>query len=300
LNQAWRRSLAELLKKPYRLPGKCWRLATRTINTLFKPEVSQRKIRRFARSAKKADMGTISCPQDPSIAIVVPCFGHAAYIADMFSSVVNQTHRPDQVIFVVDSSPDDSRRLLVALIEDLDPPFRGAFEVLENTVNIGQAASLNRGIESARADLIVVLNDDDYLMHDYVETILRILKRYPRAAMVGGHSLHFAGDGLKELPKSIAAVTGGEEIAIDYRVPHDVKKYRICNDINMTHSGSCFLRAAWEAVGGYYPDRPTRIVHFSDRDFQIRMNALFPVALSNTVPLSLWRSDSSIDSLLDS
>jgi hypothetical protein len=84
-------------------------------------------------------------------------------------------------------------------------------------------------------------------------------------------------------------------IEIDLRTPNQVKGYRGYNDINMTHSGSSFYKSAWKVIGGYYSDKSKRLVHFSDRDFQLRMNALFPVALSNITPLSCWRNDSSVD-----
>jgi hypothetical protein len=68
----------------------------------------------------------------------------------------------------------------------------------------------------------------------------------------------------------------------------------------MTHTGSCFLNAAWEVVGGYAVDKRKRVVPFSDRDFQLRVASLWPVAVSNATPFSLWRRDSSVDVELNS
>ena len=169
------------------------------------------------------------------------------------------------------------------------------FIILENEKNLGQAASLNKGIKYSDADLIMILNDDDYLMHDSIEVALQILKRYPEAALLGGHSLHFGGQELESMPKMIHSICPPEQIEIDLSYPHQVKSYQKYNDINMTHSGSVFYKSAWQTIGGYYPDKTQRLVHFSDRDFQLRMNALFPVALSNITPLSCWRNDSSVD-----
>jgi hypothetical protein len=68
----------------------------------------------------------------------------------------------------------------------------------------------------------------------------------------------------------------------------------------MTHSGSCFLKSAWAVVGGYRPDKSERIVPYSDRDFQLRVNAVWPVAVAYETPFSFWRNDSSLDSGRDS
>jgi len=82
--------------------------------------------------------------------------------------------------------------------------------------------------------------------------------------------------------------------------PEDVLGYRNYNDLNMTHSGSTFLKVAWEAVGGYQVDKKRRVVPFSDRDFQLRVNAAWPVAVADKTPYSFWRTDSSVDRDLNS
>ena len=84
-------------------------------------------------------------------------------------------------------------------------------------------------------------------------------------------------------------------LELDIRQPADSFAYERYNDLNMTHSASCFRRDAWKAVGGYYSDARRRIVPFSDRDFQLRVNALFPVGVSPTVAFSFWRTYSSVD-----
>ena len=68
----------------------------------------------------------------------------------------------------------------------------------------------------------------------------------------------------------------------------------------MTHTGSCFFKIAWEAVGGYRVDKEKRAVPFSDRDFQLRVNAVWPVAVAYETPLTLWRKDSSVDAGINS
>ena len=119
--------------------------------------------------------------------------------------------------------------------------------------------------------------------------------------MVGGSSIHFRSDAeLDNLLKSRQRNAVGSSIELSIRQPSDVYSYRRYNDLNMTHSGSCFLKSAWKMVGGYYSDKRERLVPFSDRDFQLRINALFPVAVSSDILFSFWRSNSSVDNGLDS
>ena len=42
-------------------------------------------------------------------------------------------------------------------------------------------------------------------------------------------------------------------------------------------------------------DKRKRVTPFSDRDFQLRVGALWPVAVATGTPLAFWRNDSSVD-----
>jgi len=265
------------------------------------PEVSPRRVRSYLAEMRDRPRPLPADAPRGSIAIVVPCFGHARHVPTMFESVVRQTRSPDELIFVVDASPDDSGAIVRGLIAGSGRSLRTRSTVLVNETNLGQAASLNRGIATASSDLILILNDDDYLMHDTVATVMGLFAAYPEIALIGAHSIHFATDDeLMALPKTIADYAGPTGPSLEVRQPGDVLAYRGYNDLNLTHSGSCFLRMAWQAVGGYAADKRVRIVPFSDRDFQLRLNALFPVAVSPTIPFSFWRSGSSVDHGLNS
>jgi len=284
-----------LLHELYNQARSIHRRLRRAVKERLKPEVHQKRVRAFIKSKHSSSQITIFPTAKPSVAIIVPCYGHAPFLEEMFESIKNQTQAADQAIFVIDHSPDASAKILERLIQEYQDHTKTELILLHNEKNIGQAASLNKGIEFSSCDLIMILNDDDYLMHDCIETAVQLLGKYPQAALLGGHSLHFSSEQLASTPKIIQAIRPLDQIEIDFRPPEKALQYRKYNDINMTHSGSCFYKSAWQAIGGYYPDKSERLVHFSDRDFQIRMNAIFPVILSNITPLSCWRNDSSVD-----
>jgi len=285
---------------PYLFLKRLHRSARKWVKRTFRPEVSQRKIHRFLKHADTAAALGLHHPSKPTLAIVVPCYRHAQQIPEMFTSICAQTRPADEVIFVVDHSPDNTGTLLEELIATRVNLSTPSFRVLLNTTNLGQAECINRGVLQAKSDLVMVLNDDDYLMHDCIKVVLNIFLQYPDASLVGGHSLHFSSSQFEGIKKSIKEIQGEQPIQIEIRKPQDVKRYREYNDLNMTHSGSCFYKSAWAIAGGYYPDKTRRIVPFSDRDFQLRINALFTVALSNITPLSCWRNDASVDQGLNS
>jgi glycosyltransferase involved in cell wall biosynthesis len=258
------------------------------------PYISQANLRRFRREMDRRPR--IDLPSEPpgSIAVVVPCYGHAAYLPLMFESVTSQTRPPDEVILVDDASPDDTARVLRRLMAEAAPQ-DGSYRILTNERNLGQAASLNRAIAAASTDLIMVLNDDDYLMHDAVESMLDLFAGHRELALIGAIAIHFAGDDeLAAAPKmSVDHGVPGSPLRIHR--PEDVGGYRRYTDLNMTHSGSCFLKVAWAAVGGYRR-KAERCVPHSDRDFQLLINCLWPVGVAGETPYSFWRSNSSVDS----
>jgi glycosyltransferase involved in cell wall biosynthesis len=232
--------------------------------------------------------------------IVVPCFGHADFLPDSFESIVAQTRRPDEVIFVDDCSPDATSTILKMLIASQPEAAGGHFEVITNDRNMGQAASLNRGISAASSELIMILNDDDYLMHDAVEAMLAFFDQHRDVALIGAHSIHFAGhEALAAAPKRSTDYADAGVPLVVHR-PEDVAGYRLYNDLNMTHSVSCFRKVAWQAVGGYRIDKKERVVPFSDRDFQLRVNTVWPVAVAYETPFTFWRNDSSVDAGINS
>ena len=163
-----------------------YRRVRKAIKARLKPEISQRKVRAFIKSKKDTHKPYLFNALSPQIAIVVPCYGHAPFLKEMFESIKNQTQAADQVIFVIDHSPDASAKILEELIQKYQAHTKTELILLHNEKNIGQAASLNRGIEYSTCDLIMILNDDDYLMHDCIETAIQLLGKYPQAALLGG------------------------------------------------------------------------------------------------------------------
>jgi Glycosyltransferases involved in cell wall biogenesis len=218
----------------------------------------------------------------------------------LLESIVAQTLQPDEVIFVNDGSPDTTREIVRAFIASQREPTGGEFVLLENDQNMGQAASLNRGISAASSELIMIANDDDYLMHDAVESMLALFGQNRGVALIGAHSIHFEGRGALAAAAKRCVDYGPPGLPLVVHMPEDARRYRHYNDLNMTHSGSTFFRVAWEAVGGYRVAQKERVVPFSDRDFQLRVNAVWPVAVAYETPFSFWRRDSSVDAGRDS
>jgi glycosyltransferase involved in cell wall biosynthesis len=274
-------------------------LSPRSVKTRIRYRLQRRSISRERLDRFLADIASRPLPELPSdpprsIAIVVPCYRHSAYLPETLVSISSQTRAPDEVIFVDDCSPDDSGPMVRSFIAATPWLAAGRGRLLVNQSNLGQAASLNKAIAAASSDLIMILNDDDYLMHDAVERMLGFFAQLPRVALVGCRHIGFGrGDDLPSADKRSTSYAPNDAPAV--HTPDDVARLRYAHELDMTHSGQTFLKAAWQSVGGYFSDKKARVVPFSDRDFQIRMAAVWPVAVAENTPLAFWRRDSSVD-----
>ena len=231
-----------------------------------------------------------------AISVVVPCYNHSKYLPLAIQSLAKQTLPAQDIVFVNDFATDDTRDVLEAALRSSGLSNRSHCTVLENPSNMGQAASLNRGIDVCTTDVIMVLNDDDYLFHDALEVALGVLHQHHELALLGGRNIDFDTDASIELySKEILRIWNIEEIGLRLFPQEAVLRFNHQNDFNTPHSGCSFLKCAWRAVEGYCTQKRDRVVPFSDRDFQFRVNLLFPIGLLDA-PVSFWRSNSSVDS----
>ena len=94
-------------------------------------------------------------PAPPAVSIVVPTYERAPAVGRLLDALRGQTCDPAsfEVVVVADGSTDAT----IELVDAFDAPFavRGAWQE-----NAGRAAAVNRAMGLARADLLIVLDDD--------------------------------------------------------------------------------------------------------------------------------------------
>lgn len=216
--------------------------------------------------------------------IVVPCFGHAEFLEDVVASIVAQDHRPLEVVFVEDASPDGTRALLPKIVAGLGAGITA--QVIELDANGGQCAAINRGVLAATGAVITIVNDDDYLLHDAVSLARATLVEHG-AALFGAGGEFFWG----QRPPARRAE---RLLSVVVRTPPDI--FTNPSEMNLTHTGSTFVRGAFDLVRGYRPLARTRVVVASDRDFHLRVASAFTVVTAASTVLAYLRQDSSMDS----
>ena len=119
----------------------------------------------------------IHCMNDmrdnPEVSVVIPLFNKGRYIARAINSVLAQTFQDFEVIVVDDGSTDDG----AVVVKGFDDP---RIQLIQQE-NRGVSAARNRGIEAARAELVAFLDADDEWLPGFLETVMRLRSKFPRA-----------------------------------------------------------------------------------------------------------------------
>lgn len=93
----------------------------------------------------------------PKISVVIPNYNYARYLPERIASILQQTYRPYEIIFLDDCSSDDSVQVAREVLAKSDIPYR----IVENTVNRGCYAQWLAGISLCKGDLVWIAEADD-------------------------------------------------------------------------------------------------------------------------------------------
>lgn len=113
----------------------------------------------------------------PFVSVVVPTFNRAALVEPAIDSILSQDYEALEVIALDDGSSDETPAVLARIAQRTDPA-RFSWEKHEN---MGQAATINRGLQLARGDLLGYLSSDDALLPGAIRRLVEVAERHPEA-----------------------------------------------------------------------------------------------------------------------
>ncbi|MCI0382105.1 MAG: glycosyltransferase family 2 protein [Chlamydiae bacterium] len=109
--------------------------------------------------------------QDKSFVVIIPSFNNSSYVEKNLQSVLQQKYKNFRLIYIDDHSTDDTYEKASRLIRESGLQQRAI--LIRNEENLGALANIYRAVHSCDDREIVVLVDgDDYLAHEYVLTKL--------------------------------------------------------------------------------------------------------------------------------
>lgn len=139
-----------------------------------------------------------------TIAVVIPVFNQAHFLASAIESVSIQTRPADEIIVVDDGSTDDPAAV-VSQFQNVK---------LVRQENRGLSGARNTGLRNLKSDYVVFLDSDDRLLPKALEMGLICMTAQPNCAFVyGGHRLT-SGDGRRISPDSFHRIEGDAHLAL--------------------------------------------------------------------------------------
>jgi glycosyltransferase involved in cell wall biosynthesis len=191
-----------------------------------------------------------------TIAVIIPTFNHAHFLADAIRSVLAQTRAADEIIVVDDGSTDDPAAVVAQF-----PTVR----VIRQD-NGGLSAARNTGLRSCSTSHVVFLDADDLLMPHALEAGLACFARHCDCAFVYGGHRGIAEDG-RHLYDLFRAIDGDAHLAM-------LRRNEICMIATVLFRRDFLLTA-----GGF--DESLR--RCEDVDIYLRITQKYPIAGYSTI-----------------
>jgi glycosyltransferase involved in cell wall biosynthesis len=135
----------------------------------------------------------------PKITVLTTVYNGMSYLKEAIDSTLSQTFTDFEFLIIDDASTDESLEFLLTYI---DPRIR----VVKNVVNMGQTASLNKGLSLAKGEFIARLDQDDVNLPNRLEEQLAMFIRQPELTLICSweHTIDSNGKLVRDWKKSIS------------------------------------------------------------------------------------------------
>ncbi|HAN10440.1 MAG TPA: hypothetical protein DCP90_07490 [Clostridiales bacterium] len=104
------------------------------------------------------------------VSVVVLCYNGEKYLRDRLSSIINQTSKPDEIVFLDDASTDNSLKLAKEILK----PSKIKYRIIKNWRNEGCARQIIKGIKKSKSDFVWIAEQDDYCSGNFLENIKKM------------------------------------------------------------------------------------------------------------------------------
>jgi GT2 family glycosyltransferase len=200
--------------------------------------------------------------ETPQVSIVIPAYNQWAYTRQCLESIAAARDAAAfEVIVVNDASGDETR-------EELDR--YDGITALHNEENLGFIRSCNLGLEHARGEFVVILNNDTEVRDGWLDAMLETFDRVPEAGLVGAKLIYPDGS-LQECGGLILRDGSGW----NYGRNDDPERpeYQFLRETDYC-SGACFMlrTATFRELGGF--DTHYAPAYYEDTDLAFRVRAL--------------------------
>jgi glycosyltransferase involved in cell wall biosynthesis len=137
----------------------------------------------------------------PLVSIILTNYNYGRFVEACLESVARQSYRTFECLIVDDVSTDDSRERIAAFLGRAQEPEK--FTLLEREQNGGQMEGFRTGLAHCRGTFVVLLDADDVLLPDFLETHLKAHLGVKTVAFTSTNQYQINGQG---------ELTGGDHL----------------------------------------------------------------------------------------
>jgi glycosyltransferase involved in cell wall biosynthesis len=192
-----------------------------------------------------------------SVDIVVPCFQYGHFLRECVESVLKQSGPELRVLIIDDASPDNTEEVAEELVRS-----DSRVDYRRHTSNQGLIATANEGIAWARADYMLLLSADDYLLPGALSRSVDLMDDHPSVAFVFGGAVVLDQRGQRSPLRTGVGAETHILSGLDFIALNRAK--------NIVLSPTVVVRTGLQKkLGGYLADLP----HTSDMEMWLRFAA---------------------------
>lgn len=151
--------------------------------------------------------------KNPLVSIITPCYNGEKFLDRYFFSIISQTYRPLELIFVNDGSTDKTEEIALSYckkLEDSGITFHYIFQE-----NAGQAAALNKGLKIFEGKYLTWPDSDDIMTENSIEKKVNFLEKNKNYSMVRSNGIYFNEKNKTKIKICENAKAEKEDIFID-------------------------------------------------------------------------------------
>ncbi len=205
------------------------------------------------------------------ISVVIPCHNRASLVQEAVESVLAQSLPPVEIICVDDASSDGTWDVLQSLSRRTE----GRVRLIRHEVNQGVAGGKNTGAAAATGDWICLLDDDDLLQPNALQTLTESQQANPWAGVVySGHWREWNRDpSTRRLARTDRHIRDRNPFALLFQTDFVIP------------TGALIRRDWWMKAEGMDPQFRT----CQDYDFWLRLSRMGCGFLYVPEPLTIYR-----------
>ncbi len=121
----------------------------------------------------------------PAISVVMPVYNTKEYVGKAIQSILDQTFS-DFEFLIIDNGSTDGSGDVIARYAQADSRIR----VIHNEKNVFIAEARNRALELVQGEYLNLIDSDDWVLPDMLETMYSRAKEHDAQYVVAGYFMH--------------------------------------------------------------------------------------------------------------